>query len=72
MTDISRDVTPALVGCCDPGEGFGVGVPVLDVVADLFDQHLHRGEGAPADGLAVMTANPVSIWFIQEEPIGVK
>ena len=41
-----------LVGGRGPGERFGCGVPVGDVVADLFDQDFDRGEGATANGLA--------------------
>ena len=39
-------------------KGFGVCVPVGDVVADLGDQDLDAGEGAAADGLAGDDAEP--------------
>ena len=43
-------------GC--PCEWLGVGVPVLDVVANLLDQNGDRGEGAAPDGLAGDDAEP--------------
>jgi hypothetical protein len=47
-----------LVGGGGPGEWLGIGVPVCDVVADLVDEDLDRGEGAAADGLAGDDAKP--------------
>ena len=40
------DLGEDLLGCGGPGEGLGIGVPVFDVIADLADQDLHRGERA--------------------------
>jgi hypothetical protein len=47
-----------VVGGGGPCEGLGVGVPVLDVVADLLDQDGDGGEGAAPDGLAGDDAEP--------------
>ena len=46
------DLGEDLVGGGGPGEGFGVGVPVLDIGADPLDERVGRGERAPADGLS--------------------
>jgi hypothetical protein len=47
-----------VVGGGRPCEGLGVGVLVVDVVADLFDQDGDRGEGAASDGLTGDDAEP--------------
>ena len=46
------DLGEDFAGGRGPGERFGGGVPVGDVVADLFHQDGDRGEGAASDGLA--------------------
>ena len=52
------DLGKNVVGGGRPCERLGVGVPVLDVVADLLDQDGDRGEGAAPDGLAGDDAEP--------------
>src|SRR5258705_8734870 len=46
------DLGEDFVGGRGPGEGFGVGIPVVDVVTDLADQNLDAAEGAATDRLA--------------------
>jgi len=55
LTDVGLsecDLGEDLVGGGGPGEGLSVGVPVLDIVPDVGDEDVDRGDGAAADRLA--------------------
>ena len=65
-------VTLHLGGFLRPYERCGMDVPVLNVVADMRNQGLHRYEGPTPDRLAVSIPNHASIMFSHEAPVGVK